>query len=305
MSQTVKPRLTWHDIPDPSSPQLDELAAVHSLHPLHIEDCRHRGQRTKVDRGNEYLFLVLKLLLLEENNELAVGDLGMFVGSDFLITVHDAPLPLLAALRDRSADLRPDEVLYRVMDGVVDSYLPLLDTLEDRIEELQDQVVGRPRPAVLETIGGIRSTLLQLRRVLSNTRHVAFQLRHVASPLVSPDLLPFLRDLQDDLAIDLEMIGGERERLTGVLDVYLSSVANRTTEATRTLTLLGTIALPALLISSFFGMSIPYPAWTKSPWTLEFLAALTVAVTGFLLWYLKRNDYLPGGSTAPRKKGDH
>ena len=103
----------------------------------------------------------------------------------------------------------------------------------------------------------------------------------------------------------MEMIAGERERLTGVLDVYLSSVANRTTEATRTLTLLGTIALPALVISSFFGMSIPYPAWTKSPWALAFLAALTVAVTGFLLWYLKRNDYLPGGSTAPGKRDDH
>ena len=86
-------RLTWHDIPDPASQQLDELAAAHSLHPLHIEDCRHRGQRTKVDRGDDYLFIVLKLLLLEESNELTVGDLGMFVGSDFLITVHEAHLP--------------------------------------------------------------------------------------------------------------------------------------------------------------------------------------------------------------------
>ena len=294
--------MTWHDISNPASHQLDELAAVHSLHPLHIEDCRQRGQRTKVDRGDQYLFIILKLLLLDENDELQVGDLSMFVGSKFLITVHETSLPPLDALRDRNEDLRPDQVLYRLLNVVVDSYVPLIDKLEDRIEELQDQAVGRPRPAVLESIGDIRSTLMQLRRVLSNTRHVAFQLRQVASPLVSRDLFPFLGDVQDDLAVALELIAGERERLTGVLDVYLSSVANRTTEATRTLTLLGTIALPALVISSFFGMSVPYPEWTKSHWALEFLAALTVAVTGYLLWYLKRNDYLPGGTTAPGKK---
>src|ERR1700726_3077828 len=120
------------------------------------------------------------------------GDLSMFVGSNFLITVHETFLPHLDALRDRNEDLRPDQVLYRLMNVVVDSYVPLIDKLEDRIEELQDQVVGRPRPAVLESIGDIRSTLMQLRRVLSNTRHVAFQLRQVASPLVSRDLFPFL-----------------------------------------------------------------------------------------------------------------
>jgi magnesium transporter len=145
---------------------------------------------------------------------------------------------------------------------------------------------------------------MQLRRVLSSTRHVAFQLRHIATPFIGEELAPFLRDVHDDLAIDLDTIAAERERLAGVLEVYLSSVANRTTEATRTLTLLGTAALPALVITSFFGMNIEYPSWTKSSWTFVFLVAPTFAITVSLLWYLKRRDYLPGGSTsrAPLEK---
>ena len=290
--------MTWHDIGDPAGSQLDDLAAKYSLHQLHIEDCRQTAHRIKVESDGQYLFIVLKLLDLELSKKLAAKDLILFVGSDFLITVHSLPVDLLGPLRSLGDKLRPDQALYHMMDAVVDSYLPLIDKLEDHIEILQDQVVGSPRPTVLESIGEMRSTLMHLRRVLSNTRHVAFQLRHIPTPFISHELAPFLRDVHDDLAIDLDTIAAERERLAGVLEVYLSSVANRTTEATRLLTLLGTAALPALVITGLFGMTIDYPSWTKSPWIFALLVAVMFAVTVSLLWYLRRQDYLPGGSTS-------
>ena len=222
----------------------------------------------------------------------------LFVGSDFLITVHRSPIDLLNSLRSLGEKLRPDQVLYRLMDAVVDSYLPVIDKLEDNIENLHDQAVNSPRPNVLDHIGEMRSTLTLLRRVLSSTRHVAFQLRHLSTAFISQELSPFLRDVHDDLAIDLDTIAAERDRLVSVLEVYLSSVVNRTTEATRTLTLLGTAALPALVITGLFGRNIEYPPWTKSSWMFVFLMAVKLAITGFLLWYLKRRDYLPGGSTS-------
>lgn len=295
--QTSQFSMKWHDISDPTNPQFDELAVTLGIHPLHVEDCRQSGQRAKVENNDNYLFVNLKLLLLNAGNSLNIAHLGLFVSADSLITVHNGPLPLLDELREKPDDLRPDQLLYRLMDGVVESYLPVLDGLEERIDLLQDEVLDRPKPSSLESIGKIRNTLMQLRRVLNDTRHVSFQLRHVRSMLIGQELLPFLRDIHDDLAIDLDAIAGERERLTNALDIYLSSVANRTTEATRTLTLLGTIAVPALVISSLFGMSVSYPAWTKSPWALTVVAIVTAALTIFLLWYLKRNDYLPGGRT--------
>jgi magnesium transporter len=291
-------RMDWHDIQNPDDKLLDELAARYSLHPLHVEDCRQDAQRTKAETGEGYLFISLKQMAFDDSGQLATGDLVLFVGGDFLLTVHRAPVALLEPLRAAKGELQPDQVLYRVMDAFVESYIPLVERLESSIERLEDVVVGAPRPTVLENIGEARSTLLELRRVLNGTRHIVVQLRHVPGPLINQELSPFLRDVQDDLAIILDNIGADRDRLAGALDLYMSSIANRNAEATKTLTLLGTAALPGLVITSIFGMNIEYPFWVKSHSMFTIVMITSVAVTLFLLWYLRRKDYLPGGTTS-------
>jgi magnesium transporter len=290
--------MEWHDIQNPDDKLLDELAARYSLHPLHVEDCRQDAQRTKAETGEGYLFISLKQMAFDDSGRLATGDLVLFVGGDFLLTVHRVPVALLEPLRAAKEELHPDQVLYRVMDTFVESYIPLVEQLERGIERLEDVVVGAPRPIVLENIGEARSTLLELRRVLDATRHVVVQLRHVPSPLINQELSPFLRDLHDDLAIILDSVSADRDRLAGALDLYMSSLANRNAEATKALTLLGTAALPGLVITSIFGMNIEYPAWMKSHSMFAIVMITSLAVTLFLLWYLRRKDYLPGGTTS-------
>lgn len=290
--------MQWHDIADPAERKLDDLAANYRIHPLHIEDCRQAGQRAKLAKGEDYLFVSLKLLALEYRNRLAISDLALFLGREFVITVHKDPATLLEDLQHSNEAQFSGEILYAVLDSVVESYLAIAELLDDGVEELEAQVVDWPRPVVLENVGEIRSTVLQFQRVLNATRHIAFQLRHAPDPLISKDLSPFLRDVHDDLAIILDLTAGQRDRLGAVLDIYLSSITNRTTEATRTLTLLGTVALPTLVITGLFGMNIEYPSWTKSPFVFPVLLVLAAASTLFFLWYLRRGDFLPGGSTA-------
>jgi magnesium transporter len=290
--------MQWHDIQNPDHKLLDELAAHYSLHPLHVEDCRQNARRTKVENGERYLFISLKQMALDDSGRLSADDVALFVGGDFLVTVHRVPVALLEPLRTSPEELRPDQALHRIMDAIVDSYIPLVEKLEARIERLEDEVVGAPRPVVLEQIGETRNTLLELRRVLNSTRHVVFQLLHVTNKLIDQELSPFLRDVHDGLHVILDGIAVDRDRLAGVLDIYLSSVANRTTEATKTLTLLGTAALPSLVITSIFGMNVEYPSWAKSRSMFAILLLLTVTVTAVLLWYLRRRDYLPGGTTS-------
>ena len=290
--------MEWHDIQNPDDKLLDELAARYSLHPLHVEDCRQDAQRTKAETGEGYLFISLKQMAFDDSGRLATGDLALFVGGDFLLTIHRAPVALLEPLRAAKGELHPDQVLYRVMDAFVESYIPLVERLESSIERLEDVVVGAPRPTVLENIGEARSTLLELRRVLNGTRHIVVQLRHIPGPLINQELSPFLRDVQDDLAIILDNIAADRDRLAGALDLYMSSIANRNAEATKTLTLLGTAALPGIVITSIFGMNIEYPSWVKSHSMFAIVMMTSLAVTLFLLWYLRRKDYLPGGTTS-------
>jgi magnesium transporter len=290
--------MEWHDIQNPDDKLLDELAVRYSLHRLHVEDCRQDAQRTKAETGEGYLFISLKQMAFDDSGRLATGDLALFVGGDFLLTVHRAPVALLEPLRAAKGELHPDQVLYRVMDAFVESYIPLVERLESSIERFEDVVVGAPRPTVLENIGEARSTLLELRRVLNATRHIVVQLRHVPGPLINQELSPFLRDVHDDLAIILDNIAADRDRLAGALDLYMSSIANRNAEATKTLTLLGTAALPGLVITSIFGMNIEYPSWVKSHSMFAIVMMTSLAITLFLLWYLRRKDYLPGGTTS-------
>lgn len=111
-----------------------------------------------------------------------------------------------------------------------------------------------------------------------------------------------MRNVHDDLAIVIDTLEGERDRLASVLDIYFSSIATRSTEATKTLTLLGTMALPALVITGILGMNVAYPAWTRAPWIFDSLVVITLALTIFLVWLLRRGAYLPDTTLLSSKR---
>ena len=141
--------MKWHDIADPKDPELDRLAAQYHIHPLHIEDCRHRNQRAKVEENAGYIFTVLKTVQVQDG-ELAFHDLDLFLGDDWVITVQegnrDGAAAILRPVHAMEAHLRADQVFYRIYDGVIDSYLPTIDGIDDVIDELEEQVLQSPTP---------------------------------------------------------------------------------------------------------------------------------------------------------------
>ncbi|MCU1273977.1 MAG: magnesium and cobalt transport protein CorA [Bryobacterales bacterium] len=283
--------MQWHEIRDPQDPELDRLAAQYHLHPLHIEDCRHRNQSAKVEESRGYVFTVLKPVLIAQDGSLVTGDLDIFLGRDFLITVEELTCPSVRNVMDQvrasGPDLRPDQLFYRIMDGIVDTYLPLLDHFSEVIDELEDQVLNRPTPDALSQIFETKRSLILLRRVLVNTRDVAGHLQRSESDLIQRDLWPFLRDVYDHVARNLDNVEMQRDLLTGSLDIYLSSVANRTNQVMKVLTVLGTIALPALVISGFFGMNLKGLPWTDSPHGATIVGGIMLATTVVLLMILR------------------
>jgi magnesium transporter len=282
----------WHDIRDPDDPELDRLAERYHLHPLHIEDCRHRNQSAKVEEFEGYIFVVLKPVELDGDGGLDIGDLDVFLGPDFLITVMETNCESVGRILDQNRSSRGnrsgDQVLYRIMDGVVDSYLPLLDGFTDGIDDLEELVLENPSPAMLQRIFGTKRSLIEMRRVLANMRDVAGHLQRTASPLISQDLWPFLRDVYDHLARNVDTIDIQRDLLSGAMDIYMSGVANRTNQVMKVLTVFGTIALPALIISSFYGMNLKHLPWVEVPHATGVVVGLMAASTVALLWMLKR-----------------
>lgn len=288
--------MEWFQIQDPSDPKLDELAQRFQIHPLHVEDCRHRNQAAKLEETPGYIFTVLKPVTVSETDEVEAGDLDVILGPDWLITVEETDCPqvraLLSGLNPSLVNGRADKLYYRIVDSVVDSYLPVLDHFDDVIDELEDVVLREATPHCLSRIFDIKRSLIVMRRVLVNTRDVSAHLQRSEATLIEKDMWPFMRDIYDHVARNLDTVEMLRDLLSGTLDVYLSAVANRTNRVMKVLTVLGTVALPMLVISGIYGMNIKGLPGADSEHSVLLLGGIMASSTALLLWLLKWLDWL-------------
>lgn len=290
--EAIDARMPWHHIPDPNDHELDELAERYHLHPLHVEDCRSPHQRVKAEESPEYLFVVLRPVTFNSSCDLTFPMFCIFTGQDYCITVGGAQCPAvqtaIASARELADAEHSDQVLYRLCDSVVDSYLPAIDCIDDKIDDLEDVVLNAPSPAALQEIFGLKRGLIELRRVLVNTRDVGTHFQRNPGSLISADLAPFFRDIYDHIARNLDSVETHRDLLNGTLDVYLSSIANRTNNVMKVLTVLSTIALPAIVISGIYGMNVKGIPFLNDPHGMWIVTAAMVLTTLGLLGLLKK-----------------
>jgi magnesium transporter len=287
--------LAWYQLESKDTSELDKLAEQYKLHPVHIEDCRTHEGRIKVDLMPDYLFVTLKPLHIVDG-EIAESPLHAFVGRDFCITVADLECPPVREAMERAwragSDTAPAKILYLILDTVVDAYFATIDHLDDRIDLIEDDVLDNPSPAILQKIFEYKRQLIDLRRTIVGTRDIGMHLQRDSGNLVDADLYPFYRDVYDHLLRLSDTIDTLRDLLNNTLDVYLSSVANRTNQVMKVLTVLSTIALPALVISGFYGMNLKGLPFEENAHGSAIALIVMLLITGFLLWMLKRFDWL-------------
>ena len=287
----VLTQLAWYDVADPASPELDELARRFGVHELQIEDCRHRPQRPKTEESDHYVFSVLKHI--RPQGELEFEDVDVFLGPDFLITVRGAESGWLDVVRARAEQERVDRldrVFYMIVDQIVDGYQPVLDRLADEIADIEDLVLNRPDPETLAQIFSLKRKLVDFRRVASGMREVVNSLARREKGLLGDDLDLYFRDIYDHIIRTVDMIETYRDLLSGALDIYLSAVANRTNEVMKLLTIWGTVALPLVIITGFFGMNLRLP-WQNTVHGTALAVGLMVASTVAVLVYFRRKGW--------------
>lgn len=304
--------MPWYELTSPDDPKLDELAAKYGLHPLHLEDARSTDERIKVDQTSSYAFAVLKPVFMERSASRGGGNeadavptvtfstIDVFAGrkgdEGFLITIAEPGCPsseeaLARARRDGQSD-NPARLLYLILDTIVDLYFPAIDHYDDRIDELEDRVVAHPEPQVLQRIFELKRQLIDLRRVLVGTRDATLHLQRDPQSIIDAEHQPFVRDIYDHVVRLLDSVETQRDLVNNALDIYLSSVANRTNEVVKTLTVLGTVALPALAISGIYGMNLKGLPFEGSPNGALIVGGLTVVATAALLIALRRMRWL-------------
>jgi magnesium transporter len=294
--------MPWYQLENANDPKLDELAKQYNLHPLHIEDARSPDESVKVDSGQNYTFAVFKPVYLKPDPDApsesmpTFSTIDVFAGKDFLITIFDpsctATREALQRARRDGDDEHPGRLVYLILDTVVDLYFPAIDHFDDRIDKLEDKVFDSPSPEILQEVFALKRELIDLRRVLVNTRDASLHLQRDPNTIIDAEHQLYVRDTYDHVARLLDSVETQRDLLNNTLDIYLSSVANRTNEVMKVLTVLGTIALPSLAISGIYGMNLKGMPFEESPHGGLYVGGITIVSTALLLYILRRLKWL-------------
>ncbi len=290
----------WYHFTSPDDAGFDSLAERLQLHPLHVEDARNTGERVKVESGRNYTFALLKTLTMPAGrDEPVLKPISIFAshtlhseaGSEpFFVIIADTGNPDVAAALQRAEEERttgtPGRLLYLTFDSIVDSYFPAVDAVHENLDALEDRVV-KPARDLLNDIFAVKRRLIRTRRLLVSTRDASMHLQRNSGIPMDPEHQLYLRDLYDHISRLLDTVESQRDLLNNALDIYLSSLANRTNEVVKVLTVLSTIALPALVITGAYGMNLKGLPFVNSNHAALIVLGLTTLLTAGLLGLLR------------------
>ena len=301
----------WIDIEKPEDEDYAILDEVFGFHPLAIEDSINRAQRPKIESYNHvgdacqqgYFYMVIHGAEVPKNagDKLTTEELDMFVSERYLITIHDEPMSSLNVLLARARSdprivLDPgiDLLLHHVLDRLVDKYQPILEQLQDTLDELEEEAMNEPTPTLLTRITMKKRELLNLRRIIGPQREVLAQLTRGEVPFIRESTRIYLRDVLDHLIRAVETIELYRDLVVGVRDIYMSSISNNLNQIMKTLTIITVIALPMTVVTSFFGMNFNDERVQGWGWLLNspggfWVSMIFIVVTVAALLLLFRN----------------
>jgi magnesium transporter len=288
----------WLDLTGPAEQEIALLGEVFGFHPLALEDTLKRGQRPKLDDFGEFMFLVYYGVEETADGDPEPIEVHAFLSGGYIVTTHSERCSTLAELRERLEAQPPRSeqfVVYRVLDGLTDTFFPVLDRLDDRIEQLDAEVFDRATPQQLEEISALRRRLVALRRIATPQRDLLA--RGVEDILEIPgfeaDSRNYFRDVYDHAIRISDQIDAYRDLLAGTRDAYLSITSNRLNQITKQLTVMATIFLPLSFIVGFFGQNFKWLVVEIQSGAAFFvigLGSLAVAALAMLLWF-RRSDY--------------
>jgi magnesium transporter len=246
--------LLWVDL-DNATPEENKaiLEGVFQFHPLAIEDCVAPNSLPKVEDYEDYLFIVTHAVDFTRTEKFNTTELDLFLGRDYLVTFHTAPLRSVTTMI-------ADRIAHSLIDLLVDNYAPVLDELRAELEELEEHVLAREsaQKRLVNELLHVRGDFTRLRTIVRPQRDVIDRLARGDSKLIRPKLLPYFRDLRDNLARLEETAVGYHERLLMAFDIYLNKAAFEANEGIKFLTAITAITIPVMVIGTWYGMNFKH-----------------------------------------------
>jgi magnesium transporter len=295
------PSVSWINVVGIHEIELMEKVGTHfGIHPLIMEDILNTGHRPKVDVMEDYIFVVLKMLTYnEEEGRIDAEQVSLILGRYFVISFQeregDVFEPIRERIRKNKGRIRKmgaDYLAYALVDAVVDHYFTILEKVGDRIEFLEEEVVKNPTPPTLQEIHRLKRAMISLRKSVWPLREIVGELERKESPLIKQTTALYFRDVYDHTIQIIDTVETNRDMISGILDVYLSSISNRMNEVMKVLTIIATIFIPLTFLAGIYGMNFRY--MPELEWPHGYFAVLIMmALVSFgMVLYFRRKRWL-------------
>lgn len=289
----------WVDLQSPTEEEARVLFEPFGFHELAIEDALREIQTPKVESYDDHLYLILHGIDFEAaRHTFATHEVDIFLGEQFLVTVHDEFSRSVARLLDvcpRNDFMLaegPAGLLHRIVDSMVDNYRPEVEKLEARLDEIEDRIFNDPSPGDVRQILGLKRDVTSLRRVVTPQRDVVGRLARREFPQISESLSYRFRDVYDHLVRLADEATLFHDRITSLLDAHLSFTSNRLNQVMKTLTIISTIFLPLTVLTGMFGMNVTFPSFPGGEGAqFWWIGGVMASIAGLMLWYFNRSRY--------------
>jgi magnesium transporter len=265
------------------------LAEVFHFHPLSVEDALSSLQFPKVESYPGYLYLVLHGVdVAAGHREFATQDIDFFLGPNYLVTVHGGQSRTIARMREvcleyeRILEEGPVALMHRIIDGMVQNYRPVVEAIEDRIDQMEEEAI-RGRERLIRQMVRVRRELAFMRRVLTPQRDVIGRLARREFPVIADEMAYRFRDVYDQVVRSSDEAILFQDRITGILEVNLATVSNRMNRVMQLLAAMSTIFLPLTVLTGMWGMNVTLPALPGGKdaqfwWVLAMMVAIGAAM---------------------------
>jgi len=288
--------VTWVNIVDADERTLEELETLLGLHPLALEDARNQNLTPKADVYEDVVFLLVRAIVWAE--DIDTNSLALFVSKKFIVTIHEQAMAQLEDVRIRLRKRNPllvksgpDFLAYTILDTLVDSYSPHLDRFVNLLDELENDVINRPSGQGISRLHEVRTDIVRLRNALRPQRDLFGFISRLEIPTFRRETQNYLRDVQDHMVTALDALDGDREIIASLMDLQATLAANQVNEVIKVLTVIFTVTLPIALVTSAFGMNVPYFGFGQ-PEGLYLAIVLMAVPTVILTGWMRRKGWI-------------
>ena len=296
------PSVTWINVDGIHQVKMvEELGERLGLHPLVLEDILNPEQRPKMEDLGDYLYMVLKMLDWDDaRHEMTTEQISVLVGANYVVSLQEEPGgdvldPIRLRIRGGKGRMReegPDYLAYTILDGVVDRYFGVLESLGEKVEDLEGELVTNPGRDALQKLHHLKREMIYMRKAVWPLREVVAGLERSESPLIRKSTHPYLRDVYDHAIQVMDAVETLRDMLSGMLDIYLSSLSNRMNEVMKVLTIFASIFAPLTFIAGVYGMNFRYLPELTWRWAYPALWLVMLTIGLVMLWFFRRKRWL-------------